>query len=112
MAKLTNKHYILLIITSLFILIDFRIATAMMMAYVFNILYQRLLVYKVDYIIKSSDVNSFVYFSSILSLLILALPMLISLLFPNIFHWFGVLLALTYDKLFLYTNTFLGVNND
>lgn len=112
MIKFSNKDFILYIITGLSAIIDFRIALGIFLGYLINIIYKRLLILRVDYILKANKLNFLTYILNISGILILSLPILISLLFPNIFHWIGVLLALTYDKLYLYTNSFIGVNND
>ena len=112
MAKIIRKEYILLVIILIAMLINYRIALGIILGYIFYLIYQYLLEKRVDYILKAKEVNFLSYISNILSLVILALPFLISLLFPKVFHWSGALIGMMFVKIYMYINSFIGVNND
>ena len=106
------KYYILLGILLISLVINYHITLGFILGYIFYIIYQKILILRIDYIIKANKVDIIIYLINLFGLILLAIPLLISMLYPQIFHWLGVFMGLVFDKLFIYINSFIGVSYD
>ena len=95
----------------IFLFFDFRVTLGVLLGYAFSLLHQRFLEYRMDAVLKNREVTSWTYFGNILSLLLLAVPLLIPFLLPQVFHWAGALIGLLYRKYYLYISAFFEGGN-
>lgn len=91
----------LIVIIAIFAIIDWRIAVGIIIGYPFSLLHSWLLKIRFSNITTAKP-RVVVYLGTIVSMLIFACPMLISMLMPQFVHFFGVFIGLIYHKYFLY----------
>lgn len=112
MLKKYFRYALLVLLVLVFLFIDRKISLGILLGYIFYHLNQRLLVFRVDSLLKANKVSFLTYLGSISGFILLIIPILISFIYPNIFNWIGVFIGLIYEKLYLYISSFVGVSND
>ncbi|MBQ1508378.1 MAG: ATP synthase subunit I [Erysipelotrichaceae bacterium] len=112
MFENVRREIPIIVVGAIALLFDFRITLGILLGLVFSVLHQRFLEYRTDRILSAASVGVLAYLGSLLSLLLLALPLLISFLLPGVFHWGGVFVGLMYRKFVLYFESFKGGTGD
>ena len=96
---------VLIVITALVAIYDWRISTGIILGYLFALLHWRFLNYRFSSL-DPKGVKLRVYLGMVITLLIFACPILIAMLFPQFVHFFGVFIGLMYQKYFAYVQAF------
>ena len=103
MQDLTKRELFLVAILAIIgLIINYRIGLGILLGYAFSVLHYQFLKYRVNSILNQREVSIFAYIGSILGIGLLALPIWISFLCPQLFHWAGVLVGLIYRKMAMY----------
>jgi len=93
-----------LIIGIVFLFIDFRVSSGVIIGYFFSIINYKMIEYRYNHL---ESVDAFTYISIFLSIGMLALPILISVLLPNLLSWIGVTIGLMINRTRLIIEAFL-----
>ena len=112
MFEKVRREIPIIVVGAIALLFDFRITLGLLLGFAFSLLHQRFLEYRTDRILSSASVGVLAYIGGVLSLLLLALPLLLSFFLPGVFHWGGVFVGLMNRKFVLYFESFKGGTGD
>ena len=102
------RSMLILIIMGIVLLLDYRISLGILLGLLFTFFHQKFLEFRVDALIRASEVSVLTYLGPLLGIVLLSLPILLCFLLPQVFHWSGVLIGLLYSKMFMYIEAFIG----
>lgn len=84
-----------LLIAAILLLIDYKISLGVLLGFTFSFLNYRLIEYRYNHL---EHYNSWVILGALFSTSLLAVPLVISFLLPNIFNYIGVVVGLLVIK--------------
>lgn len=84
-----------LLIALVFLLINYKISLGVLLGFTFSFLNYRLIEYRYNHL---DTYNSWVVLGALFSTMVLAVPLMISFLLPNIFNYIGVMIGLLVIK--------------
>ena len=105
--KITNEIKVLAVIIVVTLILNWRVATGIILGYAFSFIYGKLLEKRFALMFENLETSkSNVVIGTIISFLLLATPLLIAFLLPGLFNFLGVAFGLLYRKYFLYLEAF------
>lgn len=106
-SKITNEIKGLIVIIVIALIFNWRIATGIVLGYAFSMFYWKLLDKRFALLFEfQQNVKSNVVLGTIVSFIVLAIPLVIAFLLPKLFSFIGVSIGLLYRKYYLYLEAF------
>ena len=102
--KFISEAIISLVLTLLFLFLDYKISLGIVLGFIFSILNYRLIEYRYQ---NLDSYNIWVVIGSLICILLLGIPLLISFLLSNIFSYIGVMIGLLIIKVKLIIEAFV-----
>lgn len=102
--RFVSEALIVVLLALLFLFLDYKISLGIILGFIFSMLNYRL----IEYRYKNMDTyNIWSILGSLICILILGVPLLISFLLPNIFNYIGVMIGLLIIKTKLIIEAFV-----
>ena len=102
---MSKSTLVLIVITVIAAIIDWRIALGILIGYLFSLLHSGFLKVRFGNL-TSGGVKLRVYLGLLVSFMIFACPMLIAMLLPQYVHFIGVFIGLMFPKYAMYVQVF------
>lgn len=102
--RFVSEAIIVLVLALLLLFLDYKISLGVILGFIFSVLNYRLIEYRY---MNMDAYNALSILGSLICILLLGIPLLISFLLPNIFSYIGVMIGLLVIKVKLIIEAFV-----